>query len=311
MKELNLRKLRSFTLVAELKNFRRAADKLCVSSSALSTQIRDLEETVGIPLLRRTTRNVQLTEEGSRFLLRARQLLADADSLLGELQDTASAKNERVTIACVPTLMAKILPLAIRQFAKAYPDVTLNILDESSRFLGRHITDGEADFAVGRASDNLRDCDVTPLFEDSFVAVVSKQHALAKRRQVRLEELAQFPFIRLKSGEDMLSPLNKAAQSNGAVLRTAFELTHYHSMGRLVQAGLGITAMPTMALPMVNLSGLVPIPIIAPRVTRKISVIKQKGAELSPPAQRFLGILVKVVADLRRHNDLPLKSLSA
>lgn len=311
MKELNIRKLRSFILVAELQSFRRAADKLCVSSSALSTQISELEEMVGVPLLRRTTRSVQLTNEGARFLLRSQKLLADADALLNDIQNTATSLQGRVTIACVPTMTARILPLAIRRFSKRHPGITLRILDDSSRFITRHLEDGEVDFGVGRASDNLRDFEITPLFEDFFVALVASEHPLATRSQVRLEELGKFPFIKLKSGEGILSPLNKAAQKSGTILRPAFELTHYHSIGRLVQAGLGITAVPTMALPLVNLSGLVSIPIVAPCVTRKISVIRQKGTALSPPAQQFLSVLGKVVSELKRDNQLPLRSSAA
>jgi DNA-binding transcriptional LysR family regulator len=300
MMELNIRKLRGFILVAELKSFRRAADKLCISSSALSTQIRELEEMVGVPLLRRTTRSVQITSEGSHFLARSQQLLTDADALIKEFQNTAKLQDGRVTIACVPTLTAKMLPLAITRFSKRYPGIKVRIFDESSRFIGRYIEDGEADFGIGKVPGNARDFEVTPMFEDPFVALVSSEHPLANRRQVRFAELARFPFIRLKAGEGMLSALNKAAQDSGIVIEPRFELTHYYSIGRLVQAGLGITAMPTMALPMVNLSGLVPIPIVAPTVSRNICVIRQKGAELAPPAQRFLSVLTKVVSELRQ-----------
>jgi DNA-binding transcriptional LysR family regulator len=175
-------------------------------------------------------------------------------------------------------------------------------LDDGSRFIRRYVEDDEADFGIGKAPDNGRDFEITPLFQDFFVALVPSGHPLAGRKQIRFAELARFPFIRLKSSEGMISDLNKAVEKSGAVLNPVFELTHYYSIGRMVQAGFGITAMPQMALPMVNLTGLVAIPIVAPHVIREITIIRRKGAELSPSAQKFLSILMEVASEVGGKN---------
>lgn len=305
MHDFNLRKVRSFIFVAELKSFRHAAEKLYISSSALSMQIHELEDSLGVALLRRTTRSVELTKEGERFLSRSKQIIADADALFKELHDAVSLQAGRITIGCVPTLTSSILPIAMETFSKRYPGVRINILDDGSRQIEHSIHSGEVDFALGQSSTIGRDFEVIPLFEDSFVALVPNNHSLATRSQIRFSELARYPFIGLRSSDSVRGAMNKAMQESGVTITPIFELMHHYSVGRLVQAGLGITAMPATTLQMFNLSGLTSIPIVSPRITREIAIIKQKNVRLSSPAQQFLKILTKTVVNLKMGTSKP------
>lgn len=302
MQDLNLRKIRSFIVVAELKSFRRAADKLCISSSALSMQIRELEDFLGVPLLHRTTRSMQLTNEGLRFFTRSKAILADADALLRELHDTATLRSGRITIGCIPSLTASTLPAAMESFSKKYPGVSINILDDGSRRVESSIHSGEVDFAIGQAPAAGSDFDYTPLFEDDFAALVPASHPLAKHRQVRFAELAKHPFIGLRSSGSVRMALHKAMHESGVTLTPIFELTYHSSVARLVQAGVGIAAMPSTTISMYKMSGMVSVPIVAPRITREISILKKKGVRLSPPAQKFLEALQETVAKRNLHD---------
>ena len=107
---ISLAKLRSFIEVAEEKQFRKAAEKLGMSQPALSTQIRELEKSCGVPLLARTTRSVRLTVEGERFLRRAQKIVADLELAVADLREQAVLKHGHVTVAATPSVASNILP---------------------------------------------------------------------------------------------------------------------------------------------------------------------------------------------------------
>jgi DNA-binding transcriptional LysR family regulator len=293
--DLNIRKVHSFLTIAEMGSFRRAAEKLHISPSALSTHIQQLEAVLGIPLLHRTTRSVTITPQGQRFLVRSRELIASVESIVEELKDEADLQRKQLTIACVPTMMSGILPPAMAVFAQRYPAIKLRILDGRASWIARYVEKSEADFAIGSPPENSHAFMVTPLLEDMFVALVPGNHPLAKQREVRLADLGQYPFIGLKSSYGVRDALDRAAHEAGITLTRTFELVHHYSVGRLVEAGLGITAMPSMTVPMTGTPGLVSVPIVAPRVKRQISIIRRKGGRLSRPAQQFLAILTGAV----------------
>jgi DNA-binding transcriptional LysR family regulator len=296
--DLNIRKVHSFVTVAELGSFRHAAEKLHISASALSTHIQQLEDSLGIPLLNRTTRSVAITPQGQRFLVRSRELIANVHSIVEELKDEADLRQNQVTVACVPTVTSGILPLAMATFMQRHPRTKLQLLDGRASWIARYVEKGEADFGIGSPPENGHDFAVTTLLDDPFVALVPRDHPFAKRREIPFAELAQYPFIGLKSSYGVRSALDRAAREAGITLPRAFELVHHYSVGRLVEAGLGITAIPLTTVPMANVSGLVTVPIVAPRVKRQISIIRRKGGRLSRPAQQFLAILTATVAEL-------------
>jgi len=121
-------------------------------------------------------------------------------------------------------------------------------------------------------------------------------HALAKRRSVRFAELADFPFIGLKVGTSVRVALERAAAEIGLELVPTYELVYHYSVGCMVQAGLGVTALPSMALPLLNLPGLVSVPIVSPRITRTIGIIRRKGGGVSPSSREFLSVLSETIS---------------
>ena len=107
---ITLRRVRSFIAVADLGGFRKAADELSVSQSALSAHIRELEDQLGMPLLRRTTRQVRLTENGEMFLGRIRRTLDDFEAIIDEMKEQATIQRGRAIVASVPSIAANVLP---------------------------------------------------------------------------------------------------------------------------------------------------------------------------------------------------------
>jgi|SRR5580700_7726339 LysR family carnitine catabolism transcriptional activator len=177
--------LRAFAAVAEHGSFRKAANQLDLSQPALSNQIRDLEQTVRISLFHRTTRSVQLTEDGEQFLVRVRRALDDLDSGLLEIRDQAAIKGGRVIVACLPPVACSVLPKVIASFIKEHPGIEIGVLDEYEVPLVQRVLSREADFGLGSEPFRNEDLLFTKILEDSFIAVAPADHAIAGQPSVR------------------------------------------------------------------------------------------------------------------------------
>ena len=297
--------------VAELSSFRRAAEQIHISPPALSTHIRELEETVGVPLLYRTTRNVTLTEEGARFLERIRPLFSGLDSVVEEFREEADLLRGRLAIACLPTIVSHVLPPMLLTLRKRHPGLTLRVLDLGYSAMIAAIKSGEADLGIGAIPENDSEFDVTSLVEDGFVALVPAGHPLSGKRHVSLDQLVPYPFIALKKGTSIRDALDRAAAETGIELDIMHELVYHYSVGSMVQAGLGISAFPSMAFPKLNFPDVVAIPVSSPYLVRKIGVIRRKGGGMSPSVREFLAMLEEAkgqLADTAAEHRPPGKS---
>jgi LysR family transcriptional regulator, carnitine catabolism transcriptional activator len=192
--------LRAFAAVAELGSFRKAANQLNLSQPALSNQIRDLEKTVRISLFHRTTRSVRLTEDGERFLGRVRCVLDELESGLREVHDQAAIKGGRVIVACLATLACSALPKVIASFVKTQPGVEIQVIDDFAIPLVQRVLDREADFGLGGQPAPNDDVLFTSVFEDSLVAIVPADHAIAAHPVVRLKDLVNYPLLTFPAG---------------------------------------------------------------------------------------------------------------
>lgn len=286
----NLTKIRSFISVAEYASFRKAAENLHLSQPALSAHVRDLEALVGVPLFHRTTRNVQLTAEGSNFLARSKRALGELEAGIAELHDQASLQRGRVIAGCVPTIASHVFPTVLVAFTAKYPGITVRVVDVGARDLHRLVLNREVDLAIGPPPDHTDDVVFRSILRDPFVCVCPRDHPLASRRKVRLAELVGFPLLMLTSG-NVRTVLQKAFEENGFPLRPAYEVVHHYTLGGMVEAGLGITVLPSIAISMLNHSLLRTLPIVDPEITREVGVLRRRDQLPTPAVEAFLSVL--------------------
>ena len=150
---LSLPRIRNFVAVAEERQFRRAAERVGLSQPALSAQLRELEEFLGTALLSRTTRSVHLTAEGEKFLLRARNILADLESAVLEVRDHASLRRGRLAVASIPSVASRILPGIVASFTERYPGIDVQVIELGARDVERCVAGGNADLGIAAAPD--------------------------------------------------------------------------------------------------------------------------------------------------------------
>ncbi len=292
----NIAKIHTFIAVGEHGSFRKAAEIVHLSQPAISAHVRDLENFLGVPLLSRTTRSVRLTAEGRKFLNKAKRALFDLQSVIVELQDEAALQSGRVTIACLPTIASSSLPAALAIFQKRYPEIKVRLLDEIATAVNQRVLSMEADFGLGPQPAGNIDVDFEPLFRDEFVAVFPRNHELARHKSLRLKQLVKYKLLMMAPGTRVRSLLEEAFRRIGSECDPVYEVYHHYTLGGLVEAGLGITVLPTMALSLLGHPRLTSARIVDPGLYREIGILRRRGSVLSPAAVAFLGELRGVFA---------------
>lgn len=292
----DLNDLLAFRAVAELGNFRRAAEAVHLSQPAFSRRIDKLEQALGVRLLERTTRRVSLTAVGRDFERKVRELLDDLDSTLLGIRGMAANRMGVVTVACVPSTVYYYLSRVIHEYHERCPRVRVRILDAGANAVLSAVSNGEADFGINFIGAQEGDLDFKPLMEERFVAACRRDHPVAQLRRVTWAQLADFEFISVSqtSGNRLL--LDQALAGLPGRPQSIYETQHITTTLGLVEAGLGVAAVPSMAMPGPDHPLLVSVPLVDPVVTRKVGLIRRRGRSLSPAAQQLYELFGTVKA---------------
>jgi len=283
----DLNDLLAFRAVAEMSNFRKAAEMVHISQPAFSRRIDKLEQALGVRLLERTTRRVNLTTVGRDFARKVQQLLDDLDNTLLGIRGVAATRMGEVTIACVPSTVYYYLSQVIGRYRESYPRTRIKVFDASANEVLAAVSRGEADFGLNFMGSQEPDIEFKTLIEERFVAACPRDHPLARKRSTTWTELAQYDYISVSktSGNRLL--LDQALAHVAGRPQSIYEAQHVTTLLGLVEAGLGVAAVPALAMPGPDHPLLVSVPLVAPIVTRRIGLIRRRGRPLSPAAQQL------------------------
>lgn len=289
--------LRAFLSVVELESFHRAASALNLSQPALSRRIQKLEASIGAALLERTTRRVALTAVGRELLPLVRRMLDEFDSSLFAMRDLGQRQAGQVTIACIPTAAFYFLPRVIAQFNAQYPNVRFSILDLSANEGLQSVARGEVEFGINLLGSADPEVTFDPLIEDPFVLACRRDHPLAAKKTVAWSDVEPYQLITVSRSSGNRTLLETALVRSRVKLRWFYEVTHLSTSLGLVEAGLGISVLPRLATPQGEHPIIVTRKIGKPQVSRTIGVVRRRGRQLSPAAQRFFDLLMKTWSD--------------
>ena len=290
----DLNDLLAFRAAAELSNFRKAAETVHISQPAFSRRIDKLEQALGVRLLDRTTRRVSLTAVGRDFARKVEQLLDDLDHTLLGIRGVAATRMGEVTIACVPSTVYYFLSQVIRRYHERYPKIRVKVLDAGANEVLAAVSSGEADFGLNFIGGQESDIEFKPLLEERFVAACRRDHPLAKKRKVSWSELGAHDFISVAKSSGNRLLLDQALAGVDGRPQAIYEAQHVTTMLGLVEAGLGVAAVPSLAMPGKDHPLLVSVPLVDPVVTRRVGLIRRKGRSLSPAAQQLYGFFVEM-----------------
>jgi DNA-binding transcriptional LysR family regulator len=285
---ISLKHLQTFLSVAEAGSFRKASEKLNLSQPAVTLHINQLELAVGVPLLDRTTRRVSVTFAGRRLHARAEQALTDLTSVVSELRDEAALRRGLISIACVPTIAARLLPNALHKFEQKYPGITVKVHDVVAEQIFAHLINGQVDIGIGPRPLGWREFEFQLITTDPYVVVISRTHPWAKRKSIPLAALAGENFLALLPGSNVRETLNAAMAAQSLKFIPKYEVQHHYTLGGMVEAGLGVTALPSMSVSMLSQPMLRTIPITKSSLARDVGIIKVRGKKVAPTVMAFV-----------------------
>jgi DNA-binding transcriptional LysR family regulator len=296
----DLNDLLAFRAVAELSNFRKAAESVHLSQPAFSRRIDKLEQALGVRLLERTTRRVMLTAVGRDFERKVRELLDELDATLLGIRGVAVTRMGEVTVACVPSTVYYYLSEVIRRYHQRSPKVRVKVFDAGANEVLAAVARGEADFGLNFIGAQEGELEFKALAEERFVAACRRDHPVAKLRRVSWSQLADHDYISVgrTSGNRVL--LDQALAGVPGRPQAIYEAQHETTTLGLVEAGLGVAAVPSMAMLGPEHPLLVSVPLVDPVITRKVGLIRRRGRSLSPAAQQLYDLFGEVTRRRRR-----------
>ncbi len=284
---LDLDQLRAFVTVADLRSFRQAADELHLSPPALSRRIERLEERVGARLLERTSRSVRLSVVGEAFVERVRSVLEDLDDAILGVNELSSGHAGRLTVAAVPSAASGFVPQALSRLAARYPGIRVRLLDGSLQATALAVLGGQADVGIGFDDSAIPGLRAELLGEEPYVLSLPAEHRWARRRTIRLQELADEPMLSLAAGSGNRAVLDQQLAQAGVALRVTHEAAHIGALIGMVEAGLGGALVPAMALRSAP-AGVAAVPLRGRPLRRRIALLTPAERRLTPLAQRLL-----------------------
>ena len=288
---MNLQQLRYVLAVSETRSFTRAAESLFVVQSALSQQVRKLEDELGVPIFNRTTRSVSLTPAGEALLPLLRQVIAGVDQIAVDAQALRGAVTGRLTVGMmeIPSESLDVAAL-MATFHARYPEVTVTLRSGGSDLLVQATRDHKLDAAivgsnVARTTDQLS---FDHLFSESLVAVLPVQHRLATKSSVSLDELAELPFIDFPPGYGLRRETDRGFA--GVRRRVAFEVTRVDEVVHFVCQDLGVALLPeSVARSRAEANPtLVLLPVRGADLRREVHLVAPQAQRRSAATQAFI-----------------------
>jgi DNA-binding transcriptional LysR family regulator len=293
---VNLKLLQAFLLVGETSSFRTAAEMSYRSTSAVSAQIRQLEEQLGVTLFHRTTRNVRLTDEGEQLLACARRALLEVEEGLRKIQESADIRRGRVSLSCSPTVAATRLARVLAAFEKDYPGIEVFVRELSSEALMNSVREREVDFGIGPVIASP-DFHFEPLLEDPLYALVPKRLINTTKDTIALATLTNMPLLLLSQSNALREYLDTMLAERNLTMNTRYQFTQAQTLISMASAGLGAAILPRLVLPAVIDPQTYALRIVSPSLSREMALITLRGQSLSPASRRLAELLKQLIAE--------------
>jgi DNA-binding transcriptional LysR family regulator len=287
----DLSDLRAFVSVADLGSFSAASRTLHLSQPALSRRVDKLEQALGFRLFERTTRKVELNAMGRAFLPRARHVLSELESALLGMVDLSERIYGLVTVACIPSAVDKFVAGVVRDFHRRFPRIRVRVLDQPAPEILLSVARSEADFGINYLGTQEPDIAFEPLVTEPFVLACRRDHPLARRRRIGWAELAEHECVTLAPGSGNRLLIDQGLAQVTARPRWSCEVQHVPALLSLIEAGVGVGAVPRLALAGGAGAALVGVSLVEPVIARSVGIVLLRGRPLGSAAQAFHDLL--------------------
>lgn len=279
-----LRQIRTFIAVARYGGFSQAGQAIGLSQSAVSHSIKELEAEIGVRLLDRTTREVMLTEAGQQLASRMERLLEEMQTALLDIRSYGEQRSGTVRVAASQTISAHLMPQCLAASQIRFPDIRVILHDRVQQWVLQSVRNAEVDFGIviGPLAD--ADFDSVPILDDPFLLLCREDDELASVKEARWSMLNGRTMVLQDYASGSRILVDAAMQQQQVMVDVVQEIGHPATLPPMVEAGIGVSILPALALPLPAGNTLC-VRRIYPEVMRSLVLIKRKNRSLTPAAE--------------------------
>jgi DNA-binding transcriptional LysR family regulator len=298
--DVSSRQLRAVLAVAEYRSFIAAAAFLNTSQPALSRTIKQVEGALGVPLFSRSTRQVTVTRAGEEFAALAERLLNDLKLGVENMRSLGEQRRGQIIVASIMSLAHAFLPAVIAEYTRRFPGVDIQLREGVQGNVQDDVRSGLADFGVGYVADMPRPFLTQRLGAETFCVVLPARHRLARAKQIELKALKGAVLVSLPTDSRTRRLIDGAAATAGFSFRHAITVNQFATLYSFVRSGAGLTIVPDGARPPASDRALVSRPLIRPRISREIGIVRIDRRELTPATAGLLALIEERLHPARR-----------
>lgn len=285
---VSLRQLKIFEAVARHLSYTRAAEELFLTQPAVFTQVKQLEESVGLTLLERIGKRIYLTDAGGEVLATCRETLGALDRLEMRLADMQGLKRGRLRLAMVTTAKY-LIPRLLGEFCVKYPGIEASLTVTNREKLLARIAANEDDLAILGAPPEGMDVVATPIAENPLVVIARNDHPLAGKKKISLQRIAEEPFIMREPGSGTRLATERFFAEHQLSLKVRMELGSNEAIKQAIAGGLGVSVLSRHTLTLEGSGGLLlPLDVSGFPLKRKWYVAYPRERHLSAVAKAFI-----------------------
>ena len=294
---MNLKDLKYLVALADTGHFRKAAERTFVSQPTLSAQLKKLEEYLGVKLVERQPRNVQLTEVGKQVVVRARRMLDEGDQIVALARNNKDPFAGRLKLALIPTIGPYLLPRVMQKIRKALPQLGLMLYEHQTEALLKRLHDGEVDLGIMALPIAQDGMETRELYEEAFTVALPNHHALAAKSTIKVPDLKGQTLLLLEDGHCLRDQALEVCSRIDIREAEDFRATSLETLRQMVVAGLGITLLPETAVesPFGSQRGLTIRQFSKPVPTRTVGAVWRKSSTRSEAIAAVCDILAGAV----------------
>ncbi len=295
---MNLRDLKYLVALADTGHFGRAAERSFVSQPTLSAQLKKLEEYLGVKLVERQPKNLQLTEVGRQVVVRARRMLAEEEEIISLARNNADPLAGRLKLGLIPTIGPYLLPRVMQKIRKALPRLGLMLYEHQTEPLLKRLRDGEMDLgimALPIAQDGL---ETRVLYHENFTVALPTHHPLAAKPTIKVSDLKGQTLLLLEDAHCLRDQALEVCSRIEVHQAEDFRATSLETLRQMVIAGLGITLLPETAVdsPFGSQRGLPIRQFSKPAPTRTVGAVWRKSSTRVPAIAAVCDVLCEAMS---------------
>jgi LysR family hydrogen peroxide-inducible transcriptional activator len=295
---MNLKDLKYLVALADTGHFGKAAERSFVSQPTLSAQLKKLEEYLGVKLVERQPKNVQLTDVGRQIVIRARRMLDEGDEIVALARSNTDPLAGKLKMALIPTIGPYLLPRVMQKIRKALPHLGLMLYEYQTEPLLKRLRDGEIDFGIIALPALQEGVESRALYEEAFTVALPNHHALAGKSTIKVADLKGQTLLLLEDGHCLRDQALEVCSRVDVREAEDFRATSLETLRQMVVAGLGLTLLPELAVepPFGSQRGLTIRQFSKPAPTRTVGAVWRKSSTRSDAIAAICDVVDDVMA---------------